>query len=44
MLKPLYLLQQTFDVQEAIRYSVGLTLVCLTLLLLLWLPDVLRKD
>ncbi|MEM6613439.1 MAG: hypothetical protein AAF652_14500 [Cyanobacteria bacterium P01_C01_bin.72] len=40
----LYLLQQTFDSAEATRYSVGLIIICLVLLLLLWLPDILHKS
>uniref|UniRef100_B8HM16 Uncharacterized protein n=1 Tax=Cyanothece sp. (strain PCC 7425 / ATCC 29141) TaxID=395961 RepID=B8HM16_CYAP4 len=30
--------------EDAIPYSIGLVIVCVALLLLLWLPDVLRKD
>lgn len=30
--------------EDAIPYSIGLVTVCVGLLLLLWLPDVLRKD
>lgn len=44
MLQGLYVMQQTFDPKEAIRYSVGLTIVCLLILVLLWLPDFLKKD
>lgn len=40
----LYLMQQTFVQKDAVAYSVGLVVVCLVLLMLLWLPDVLKKD
>lgn len=43
MLNTLYLIQQTFDMQEAVRYSIGLVVVCLVILLLLWLPDILKE-
>ncbi|MDJ0690282.1 MAG: hypothetical protein QNJ41_17455 [Xenococcaceae cyanobacterium MO_188.B32] len=44
MFSNLYLIQQTFDVGEAVRYSVGLVIVCFLLLMLLWLPDILKED
>jgi hypothetical protein len=43
----LYIMQQVLSVQElqeAIRYSVALVLVCILVLVLLWLPDILRKN
>ena len=40
----LYFIQQTFSMGEAVRYSVGLVIVCFVLLMLLWLPDILKKD
>ena len=40
----LYLMQQTFVQKDAVTYSVGLVIVCLVLLMLLWLPDILKKD
>ncbi|MGK7873847.1 MAG: hypothetical protein AB4426_11205 [Xenococcaceae cyanobacterium] len=40
----LYIMQQTFDMGEAARYSVGLVIVCLLILVLLWLPDILKKE
>jgi hypothetical protein len=43
MLKALYLMQQTFDLKEAVRYSIGLVVVCLVILVLLWLPDILKE-
>jgi hypothetical protein len=44
MISHLYLMQQTFDMSEAVRYSVGLTIICFVLLMALWLPDILKKD
>ncbi len=44
MFSILYLMQQTFSLGEAVRYSIGLVIVCFVLLMLLWLPDVLTKD
>lgn len=38
-----YLIQQSFDVGEAVRYSIGLVVVCLVMLILLWLPDILKE-
>jgi hypothetical protein len=43
MLLNFYLLQQTFDIKDAIRYSIGLTIICLLILILLWLPDILKE-
>jgi hypothetical protein len=43
MLKTLYLMQQAFDLKEAVRYSIGLVVVCLVVLVLLWLPDILKE-
>jgi hypothetical protein len=38
-----YLIQQSFDMQEAVKYSIGLVVVCLVMLILLWLPDILKE-
>lgn len=38
-----YLMQQSFDLKEAFRYSIGLVVVCLVMLVLLWLPDILQE-
>ncbi|MDH6059596.1 hypothetical protein NWP17_03935 [Chrysosporum bergii ANA360D] len=43
MLTTLYLIQQSFNLQDAFRYSVGLVVVCLVMLILLWLPDILKQ-
>lgn len=43
MLKILYLMQQTFDLAEAVQYSIGLVIVCLVILMLLWLPGILKE-
>ena len=44
MPQTLYIMQQAFEMSEAIRYSVGLVIVCLLVLVLLWLPDILKKE
>jgi len=43
MLITLHLMQQSFDLTEAVRYSIGLVIVCLLVLILLWLPDILKQ-
>jgi hypothetical protein len=43
MLTTLHLLQQSFDLKDAFRYSAGLVVVCLLMLILLWLPDILKE-
>jgi hypothetical protein len=43
MLKIIYLMQQPFDLGEAVKYSIGLVLVCLIILLVLWLPGILKE-
>lgn len=43
MLKPLYIMQQTSDMDNTIQFSVGLVVVCLILLILLWLPDIIKR-
>lgn len=43
MLRTLYFMQQAFDLKESVRYSIGLVVVCLVIMLLLWLPDVLKE-
>lgn len=32
------------NLTDAIPYSIGLAIVCVVLLLLLWLPDIIRRD
>lgn len=32
------------NLTDAIPYSIGLVIVCVVLLLLLWLPDMIRRD
>ena len=44
MLSNLYLIQQNFAMGEAVRYSVGLVIICFLLLMMLWLPDILKED
>ena len=48
LVQALYFMQQAAsslqEIQEAIRYSVGLSFVCFLILLLLWLPDILSKN
>jgi hypothetical protein len=41
--KILYLMQQSFNVAEAAQYSIGLVIVCLVVLLVLWLPGILKE-
>ncbi|MEA5515371.1 hypothetical protein [Nodularia sp. UHCC 0506] len=43
MLTTLYLMEQSFDLKEAFRYSAGLVIVCFVMLILLWLPDILKE-
>lgn len=43
MLNTLYLMQQTFDQAEAVKYSIGLVIVCLLVLMALWLPGILKE-
>jgi hypothetical protein len=43
MLKTLYLMQQTFDLGEAVKYSIALVIICLIILLVLWLPGILKE-
>jgi hypothetical protein len=43
MLNTPYLMQQVFNLKESVRYSIGLVVVCLVMLLLLWLPDILKE-
>ncbi len=39
------LMQQTPKIiQQNIRYSIGLVIVCLLVLILLWLPDLLKGE
>ncbi|WP_255362926.1 hypothetical protein [Anabaena sp. CA = ATCC 33047] len=43
MLITLYLMQESFNLKESVRYSIGLVIVCLLVLILLWLPDTLKE-
>jgi hypothetical protein len=43
MLKTLYLMQQTFELAEAVKYSIGLVIICLVILIILWLPGILKE-
>jgi hypothetical protein len=43
MLNTLYLMQQLFDQAEATKYSIGLVIVCLVVLMALWLPGILKE-
>jgi hypothetical protein len=43
MLNTLYLMQQPFDQAEATKYSIGLVVVCLVVLMSLWLPGILKE-
>lgn len=43
MLKTLYLMQQTFNQGEAVQYSIALVIICLIVLLVLWLPGILKE-
>lgn len=42
MLQAIYIMQQSFDTNNTMQFSVGLVVVCLILLILLWLPDILK--
>ena len=42
MLKALYIMQQSFDMNNSMQFTVGLVLICLILLIMLWLPDILK--
>jgi hypothetical protein len=44
MLQTLYLIQQAPDTNSAVPYSIGLVIICLLLLILLWLPDIIKQD
>lgn len=44
MFKALYLLQTSTDMNDAMPFSVGLVVICLMVLLLLWLPDIIKKQ
>ncbi len=43
MLKPLYIMQQSSDMDNTMQFSVGLVVVCLILLILLWLTDIIKR-
>lgn len=42
MLKSTYIMQQASDINDATKFSFGLVVVCLILLILLWLPGILK--
>jgi hypothetical protein len=42
MLKALYIMQQSSDMNNTMQFSVGLVVICLILLIMLWLPDILK--
>jgi len=48
MLKTLYIMQQAAqeapEMKEAVKFSVGLVIVCLLVLILLWLPALLKQE
>jgi hypothetical protein len=48
MLKILYIMQQASqeapEMKEAVKFSVGLVIVCLLVLILLWLPALLKQE
>ena len=44
MLQTLYLMQQAPDTSGAVPFSIGLIIICLLLLILLWLPDLIKQD
>ncbi|WP_181243750.1 hypothetical protein [Chamaesiphon polymorphus] len=39
----IYLLQQSFNLGEAVQYSVGIVVICLAILMGLWLPGILKE-
>jgi hypothetical protein len=43
MFQPIYLIQQTFDLTEAMQFSTGLVVVCLAILMIFWLPGILNN-
>ncbi len=43
MLQILYLIQQTYNVKSAMRYSIGLSIICFLILIIFWLPDMLKN-
>jgi hypothetical protein len=43
MFYTIYLMQQTFDMTEAMQFSTGLVLVCLAILMIFWLPGILNN-
>ena len=43
MLKTLYLMQQAFNQGEAVQYSIALVIICLLVLIVLWLPGILKE-
>lgn len=43
MFKALYIMQQSPDMSNTMQFTVGLVVVCLVLLILLWLPGILKR-
>jgi hypothetical protein len=44
MLQTLYLMQQVSNTSGTVPFSIGLVIICLLLLMLLWLPDIIKQD
>jgi hypothetical protein len=48
MLQTFYIMQQapqqTSTMSDAVPFSIGLSVVCLLLLILLWLPDLIKRQ
>lgn len=48
MIETLYIMQQapqqTPIMSDAVPFSIGLSVVCLLLLILLWLPDLIKRQ
>ncbi len=44
MLDYYFILQVSSMLKQNIRYAIGLTIICFIVLILLWLPDFLKKE
>lgn len=44
ILKMLYLMEQAPNQKDSMIFSVGLVIICLLVLMLLWLPDILKGE
>ncbi|MEG4801184.1 hypothetical protein QUB63_18625 [Microcoleus sp. ARI1-B5] len=44
MLKTLYIMQAAQDSKDTMIFSVGLVVICLLILIMLWLPDMLKGE